>query len=214
MIFVVSADEHANWKVVEVVANDNLSVEKRINWSLTQEWRNKVVARNKARSATRCTSGSAGTRTSRSARRWPRSSARTIRSSSVGTRGLQSQGQYQWRTAVLRVRRSVGITKDMSVPPNRQLTMRPLRKYWKKKNKTDASYLEVFILGHQSVVVVVVVMSLWSSSRNQSHIFNENMCQKSVKVEVSNPCLCYGLCRGPGCISRKNVFLTSKRLPF
>ena len=133
MIFVVSADEHANWKVVEVVANDNLSVEKRINWSLTQGWRNKVVARNKARSATRCTSGSAGTRTSRSARRWPRSSARTIRSSSVGTRGLQSQGQSQWRTVVLRGRRSVGITKDTSVPPNRQLTMRPLRKYRKKE---------------------------------------------------------------------------------
>ena len=91
------------------------------------------------------------------------------------------------------------------MPPNRQLTMRPLRKY-RKENKTDASYLEVFILGHQSVVVVVVVMGLWSSSRNQSHLFIENMCQKSVKVEVSNPCLCYGLCLGPGCISRKNGF--------
>ena len=91
------------------------------------------------------------------------------------------------------------------MPPNRQLTMRPLRKY-RKENKTDASYLEVFILGHQSVVVVVVVMGLWSSSRNQSHVFNENICQKSIKVEVSNPCLCYGLCLGPGCISRKNGF--------
>ena len=36
------------------------------------------------------------------------------------------------------------------------------------------------------------------------------MCQKSVKVEVLNPCLCFDLCLGPGCISRKNVFFNIK----